>query len=72
MKLKPLVTSKNVEAIYINEKYQDETKPLTLMESDIEFFQYNIEITTNSNVHIKICFHSLEDLIEFSKAYNTK
>ena len=72
MKLKPLISSENVDSIFINNKYQDEAKPLTLNDTDIKFHQYNIEIVCYSNDKIKICFHSLDELIEFSKAYNIK
>lgn len=72
MSLKPLISSENVDAIFINDKYQDETKPLILKETDIQYYQYSIEISTNSNEKIKICFHNLDELIQFSKTFNTK
>lgn len=72
MKLKPLISSESVDAVFFNDRYQDEHKPLVLSNSDVQCHQYNIEILTNSNDKIKICFHNLEELIEFSKAYNMK
>lgn len=72
MCLKQLISSENVDAIFINDKYQDRTKPLMLRETDIQYYQYVIEISTDSNDKIKICFHNLDELILFSKAYNTK
>ena len=72
MKFKTLVTSNNVDAIFINEKYQDETKQLELSENDIKYYQCQIELTTKNNDRIKILFHSFEELSEFAKAYDIK
>ena len=72
MILKPLISSQNVDAIFINNKYQDETKPLILSDKDTKVYQFSIEFYTNSGDRIKICFHNLDELIEFSKAYNVK
>ena len=60
MKLKPLVTSNNVDAIFINEKYQDETKQLDLSENDIKYYRCQIELITKNNDRVKILFHSFE------------
>lgn len=72
MNHKPLKTGENVDAIYLNGEYQDETKSLVLNESDIEAHQYSIELHTGNNDKIIILFHSIEELEEFSKAYNLK
>ena len=43
MKLKPLISSESVDAVFINDRYQDEHKPLVLSNSDVQCHQYNIE-----------------------------
>ena len=43
---KPLISSINVDAIFIDGKYQDETMPLNLDEEDIHHHQCMIKITT--------------------------
>ncbi len=67
--LKPLVSSINVDAVYINGKYQDETKQLILNEDDISTYQCSIQLHTKDNREINVCFHSSKDLCDFIKAY---
>ena len=69
---KPLISGVNVDAVYINDKYQDETQPLSLDPKDIQFHQFSAEIITTDNRKIKLHFNSLQDLLTFSKAYELK
>lgn len=66
---KPLISSKNVDAIYINDEYQDESKQLDLSENGIIDYRCSIRIKYDNRV-IKIIFHSAEDLQNFVKAYH--
>lgn len=70
MRLKSLITSANVDAIYINGVYQDETKQLELGEGDINYFQFQVELVTKSGDKINISFHSFDELSQFAKAHN--
>lgn len=67
--LKDLVGSVNVDAIFINGKYQDETNSLNLDKSNIKQYQYLIKISTNDSKNIEIFFHTFDELCEFIKAY---
>lgn len=69
IKLKPLITSVNVDAIFINDKYQDESQPLSISENDIKSHQVMIEILTKDDKKIELYFQSLTDLNDFCKAY---
>ena len=69
---KALVSSKNVDAVYINGKYQDETMSLNLNEKDIRHHQCMIKITTPDNKTIELSFFSINDLCDFAKAYGLK
>ena len=70
--LEPLISSENVDAVFINDKYQDETKPLRLDKNEIDSFQSIIFLHTSNNVKIEIRFHSVKDLMDFVKAYELK
>lgn len=72
MKLKPLTTSKNVDAIFVNGKYQDETEPYELDRDGIECYQCQIELVTQEGDKVRILFHSFEELSEFANAYGLK
>ena len=67
-----LISGINVDAVYINDKYQDETQPLSLDTKDIQFHQFSAEVITTDNRKIKLHFNSLQDLLNFSKAYELK
>ena len=69
---KLLISGENVDAIYINGKYQDETQPLNLDPQDIQYHQFWVEVSTTDNQNIKLHFNSLRDLLDFSKAYELK
>ncbi|MEG9430209.1 MAG: hypothetical protein VZQ61_04720 [Christensenellaceae bacterium] len=71
-KLKPLISGDNLDAIFINGKYQDETKLLELNSTDIKYYQFKISIITNDNIHIELHFHNFKDLCDFVKAYELK
>lgn len=70
--LKPIISSQNVDAVFINGKYQDESKSLTLNKEDIKYYHCSVTIITSANENIEISFHSVEELIEFAKAYELK
>jgi len=72
MKFKDLVTSENVDAIYINDVYQDEGKPLSLSDDDIKSYQFNVEFFTKDGRKIKLFFHSAEEAMQFARAYSLK
>ena len=65
----PIISGINVDAVYINNKYQDETKQLNLKCEDIQYHQFMVDISTIDGVEIQIGFHSLQDLLKFSEAY---
>lgn len=67
--LKDLVSSKNVDAIFIDGKYQDSTNSLSLNKNDIKYYQYSIKISTDDIKNIEIYFHSFDELCKFIKAY---
>ena len=69
---KPLISGVNVDSIYVNDNYQDETQPLNLESKDIQFHQFSAEVITTDNQKIKLHFNSLQDLLTFSKAYELK
>lgn len=68
-KLKQLISGENVDAVYINNKYQGESKSLRLEESKIEDYQCSIKIFTIDGENIEICFHSANDIVCFIEAY---
>lgn len=67
--LKDLVSSENVDAIFIDGKYQDSTNSLSLNKNDIRYYQYSIKISTDDIKNIEIFFHSFDELREFIKVY---
>ena len=69
---KPLISGENVDAVYVNSKYQGETQPLNLNPKDIQYHQFVVELNTKDNQDIKLCFHSLQDLFDFGKTYELK
>ena len=69
---KPLISGVNVDSIYVNDNYQDETQPLNLESKDIQYYQFAVDIVTTDGQNIKISFNSLQDLLNFSKAYELK
>ena len=68
-KLKKLISSENVDAVFINNKYQDESRPLNLEKSKIKCYQCSIKISSTDGENIEICFHSANDIVDFIKAY---
>ncbi len=67
-----LISGENIDAVYKNGKYQDETQSLNLDPKDIQYHQFSVEIATTDNQNIKLHFNSLQDLLDFSKAYELK
>lgn len=72
IKLRKLRSGENVDAIFVDGKYLDETKEISLHPSDIKYHQCSIKICTNDEKNIKIDFHSFEELADFIKAYEIK
>lgn len=70
MTKKPLRTSENVDAIYVDGEYQDETKLLDLKPSDIQQHQFMVSLSTIENKRIEVFFNSFDQLAEFVKAYD--
>lgn len=68
-KLKELISGNNVDAIFIDNTYQDGSKSLKLEKNRIKNYQCSIKISTTNGENIEICFHSANDIISFIKAY---
>ena len=71
-KHKHFISGENVDAVYINDNYQDALQPLNLNPEKIQSFQFVVDIVTTEKQEIKIAFYSLQDMIDFSKAYKLK
>ena len=69
---KPLISGVNVDSVYVNNNYQDETQPLNLEAKDIQYYKVAVDIVTTDRQNIKISFNSLQDLLSFTKAYELK
>ena len=67
---RPFISSTNVDAVYINGKYQDETQRLNLKLEDIQDHQFAVDIATVDGTNIRIEFHNRQELLDFSNAYN--
>lgn len=67
--LKDLISGENVDAIFINNEYQDQNKPLKLKKSKIKYYQCSVKISTTDGDNIEIHFQSANDLVNFIKAY---